>query len=602
MENCFNFKPNLANLRDCQKEAYLTVRDYFADPANTENHILVQLPTGTGKSAVIAISPYEVAKGKVLVLTPNLTLANQIEQDIDIFENPTSNIYKKLGIFSEDFYTESEAYPLRLNDSVSSNDIDEHQIIIANYQQLNDVEKWFKGKEEQVDLIIIDEAHHQKAKTYQEVIGFFPQAKILSLTATPFRSDGKPLDGKVVYTYHFSDAIRNGYIRNIKVCDIAPESISLVGLFNDKDGKEYSLEDILELKEEAWFRRGIALSQDCCDSIASKSFEKLLELRNSNPNDTHQIIAAAISKRHAREFVKPAFERLGLKVGLVSTDEKNNEHTIQKLKQGKIDVIVNIGMLGEGFDHKPLGVAAIFRPFASLNPYIQFLGRVIRENGSTKNCWVVSHLGLNQISRFNEFKLFDADDKEILEKLLSGKNTEGVDGESSFVDIQDRNPIEVTIKEIGDSLVEFNEDYVDLSKVDKVERAIKRLNEGEARELLTRLGLDANSINAVTTRKKRVKPINKKKAAQSSLNEASKSIAVDILSELNLKMYDRNFNPLKTNFVWVKSKIDKEINKKLGIKQAERKKVTNAQYDEFSKSGELNLIRENCLEYFKSKV
>lgn len=560
------------------------------------------MPTGTGKSAVIAISPYEVAKGKVLVLTPNLTLANQIEQDIDIFENPTSNIYKKLGIFSEDFYTESEAYPLRLNDSVSSNDIDEHQIIIANYQQLNDVEKWFKGKEEQVDLIIIDEAHHQKAKTYQEVIGFFPQAKILSLTATPFRSDGKPLDGKVVYTYHFSDAIRNGYIRNIKVCDIAPESISLVGLFNDKDGKEYSLEDILELKEEAWFRRGIALSQDCCDSIASKSFEKLLELRNSNPNDTHQIIAAAISKRHAREFVKPAFERLGLKVGLVSTDEKNNEHTIQKLKQGKIDVIVNIGMLGEGFDHKPLGVAAIFRPFASLNPYIQFLGRVIRENGSTKNCWVVSHLGLNQISRFNEFKLFDADDKEILEKLLSGKNTEGVGGESSFVDIQDRNPIEVTIKEIGDSLVEFNEDYVDLSKVDKVERAIKRLNEGEARELLTRLGLDANSINAVTTRKKRVKPINKKKAAQSSLNEASKSIAVDILSELNLKMYDRNFNPLKTNFVWVKSKIDKEINKKLGIKQAERKKVTNAQYDEFSKSGELNLIRENCLEYFKSKV
>ncbi|NUD09097.1 hypothetical protein HUC44_25250, partial [Escherichia coli] len=140
-----------------------------------------------------------------------------------------------------------------------------------------------------------------------------------------------------------------------------------------------------------------------------------------------------------------------------------------------------------GFDHKPLGVAAIFRPFASLNPYIQFLGRVIRENGSTKNCWVVSHLGLNQISRFNEFKLFDADDKEILEKLLSGKNTEGVGGESSFVDIQDRNPIEVTIKEIGDSLVEFNEDYVDLSKVDKVERAIKRLNEGEARELLTRL-------------------------------------------------------------------------------------------------------------------
>jgi len=600
MDNCFNFKPDLTNLRDCQKEAYLAVRDYFANSINTEKHILVQLPTGTGKSAVIAISPYEVAKGKVLILTPNLTLANQIEQDIDIFENPNDNIYKKLGLFSEQFYDENTAYPLRLNDSVSSNDIDEHQIIIANYQQLNDVEKWFKGREDSVDLIIIDEAHHQKAKTYQEVINFFPQAKILSFTATPFRSDGQPLDGKVIYTYHFSDAIKKGYIRNIKVCDIAPESISLVGMFNDKDGKEYSLEDILKLKEEAWFRRGIALSQDCCDSIASKSFEKLLDLRSSNPNDTHQIIAAAISKRHAREFVKPAFERLGLKVGLVSTEEKNNDVTLRKLKQGKIDVIVNIGMLGEGFDHKPLGVAAIFRPFASLNPYIQFLGRVIRENGSTKNCWVVSHLGLNQISRFKEFKLFDSDDKLILEKLLSGSNQEG--GESSFVDTPERSSIEVKISEIGDSILEFNEDYVDLSKVDKIEKAIGRLNENEARELLTRLGFDAVSINTASTLKKRVKPINKKRAAQSSLNEASKSIAVDIISALGLGMYSRDFNPLSKNFVWVKAKVDREINKRLGIKQAERKKVTNAQYDEFSERGELNVIKEACLEYFKGKL
>ncbi|WP_210451263.1 DEAD/DEAH box helicase [Pantoea ananatis] len=602
MSDYFNFKPNLEKLRDCQREAYLAIKDYFQDSDNIEKHVLVQLPTGTGKSAVIAISPYEVSNGKVLILTPNLTLASQIENDIDIFENPSENIYKKLSLFSSDFFDNSEAYPLRLGDRVSANDIDEHQIIIANYQQLSDVEKWFKGKEHQVDLIIIDEAHHQKAKTYQEVIDFFPNAKILSLTATPFRSDGKPLDGKMIYTYHFSDAIRKEYIRNIKVCDIAPESILLVGMFNDKEGKEYSLEDILKLKEDAWFRRGIALSQDCCDSIASKSFEKLLDLRKSNPDDSHQIIAAAISKRHAREFVKPAFERLGLKVGLVSTEEKDNDSTIRKLKQGKIDVIVNIGMLGEGFDHKPLGVAAIFRPFASLNPYIQFLGRVIRENGNTKNCWVVSHLGLNQVSRFKEFRLFDAEDKEILERLLSGDNKEGGGVESSFVETQERDFLEVQISENGDSLVEFNEDYVDLSKVEKIQREIGRLNESEAVELLTRLGLSNDSISTVTTQRKRVKPINKKKAAQSTLNEKSKSIAVDILKSLNLAMYDRDFNPLRKNFVWVKAKVDREINKKLGIKPAERKNITNAQYDEFSKQGELELIKEHCLDYFKSKL
>ena len=80
------------------------------------------------------------------------------------------------------------------------------------------------------------------------------------------------------------------------------------------------------MKEEAWFRRGIALSQDCCDSIARKAYEKLGQLKKDYPNSSHQIIAASMSIRHAREFVKPAFEKLGLKVGLVSSEPVSYTH------------------------------------------------------------------------------------------------------------------------------------------------------------------------------------------------------------------------------------------------------------------------------------
>ena len=57
-------------------------------------------------------------------------------------------------------------------------------------------------------------------------------------------------------------------------------------------------------------------------------------------------------------------------------------------------------MLGEGFDHQKLSVAAIFRPFRSLAPYIQFVGRIMRvivqnDPGHPDNLGhIVTHLGM----------------------------------------------------------------------------------------------------------------------------------------------------------------------------------------------------------------
>lgn len=219
-------------------------------------------------------------------------------------------------------------------------------------------------------------------------MNYFPSAKIIGFTATPFRSDGKKIEGKIIYKYHFHEAIKDKIIRNIKIVNISPQEVELS--FTGDGTEKYLLDQILKLKEESWFSHGIAMSQDSCDSIARKSKEMLEGLNKKFPNSKHQIIASAISKRHAREFIKPAFEKLGLKVGMVSSDAVDmpkNDNVFEDLKYGKIDVIIHIGMLGEGFNHPPLGVAAIFRPYKSLSPYIQFLGRVIRKNDNTPYCF-----------------------------------------------------------------------------------------------------------------------------------------------------------------------------------------------------------------------
>ena len=602
--NLFDRSVNTASLRECQSGAYEAILKHFS-VEGAEKHVLVQLPTGTGKSALIAVMPFNLAKKKVLVLAPNLTLAKQLEDDLEHVNHRESSTYKTRSIFTDTELDDLEVFALRLEGSVNVGDLEDHQIIISNYQQLSDIEKWFKDRQDMIDLIIIDEAHHQKADTYQEIIKFFANAKIVGLTATPFRSDGKKVDGKNIYTYHFRDAIKNGYIRNIKVSNVTPQEIELS--FSDDKNQTYKLEDIIKMKQEAWFRRGIALSQDCCDSIARKAHEKLEQLKKDFPNCGHQIIAAAMSIRHAREFVKPAFEKLGLKVGLVSSEHSTtNDETIAKLKQGKIDVIINVGMLGEGFDHNKLGVAAIFRPFASLNPYIQFVGRVIRANDDCKHCYVVSHLGLNQSKRFDEFKLFDNDDQAFLQGLLFEEEPTRVPTDDSFIEEDGTSSdgeadTTVKIKELGTEVMDFESQFVKGDdKIVRAEQALQELSEEQKQALFEKFGFQSDSVSS--KKKRKTRPVDERKAAKGLLNEKEKSVATDVLRALNLKHRGRAFNPLYDNFVWVKKKVSKLVNEKMGIDKNARKELSLQQIQTFFGTQNLEAIKQECNGYFQEKL
>jgi DNA repair protein RadD len=83
-----------------------------------------------------------------------------------------------------------------------------------------------------------------------------------------------------------------------------------------------------------------------------------------------------------------------------------------------------VQILGEGFDHPRLSVAAIFRPFRSLSPYIQFVGRAMRVNlqgtpGHPDNQGIiVSHVGLNIDQHWDDFKPIDREDQELVHNWL----------------------------------------------------------------------------------------------------------------------------------------------------------------------------------------
>jgi superfamily II DNA or RNA helicase len=70
---------------------------------------------------------------------------------------------------------------------------------------------------------LVDEGHHNVARSWERVFERFPNAKVVSLTATPFRGDGREIAGERVYAYPFRTAMVRGYIKQItaeKVGDI----------------------------------------------------------------------------------------------------------------------------------------------------------------------------------------------------------------------------------------------------------------------------------------------------------------------------------------------------------------------------------------------
>jgi superfamily II DNA or RNA helicase len=64
--------------------------------------------------------------------------------------------------------------------------------------------------------LFIDEAHHAEAPTWSAFKAGFRERRVLQFTATPFREDGRPLDGKIIFEYPLRKAQQEGYFRPIR--------------------------------------------------------------------------------------------------------------------------------------------------------------------------------------------------------------------------------------------------------------------------------------------------------------------------------------------------------------------------------------------------
>lgn len=407
------------NLREPQRDAYAQALRFFQ---RGNQKALVQLPVGCGKTGLCAILPFGISAGRVLVIAPNLTIKDEIHRALDI-TNRQQCFWRRMRVL-DDSQMKRGPYVCTL-DFGNLSVCEKSHIVVTNIQQLGtNIDKWLtRFPEDFFDLIIVDEAHHGVAPSWRRVFDRFVNAKVVNLTATPFRSDRQELDGELIYRYPFKSASLKGYIKKLKASYVAPSELTFTV---EGEERTYTLEEVLQMKEEDWFSRGVALSTPCNVSIIDNSLEKLEHLRQTGTR--HQLIAVACSINHAKR-IRALYEERGYEAGIIHSkqNEEEKEAVKQRLYSGVLDCIVQVAMLGEGFDHPKLSVAAIFRPFRSLAPYIQFVGRILRvvvqnDPAHPDNYGhIVTHVGMNLDEQLKSFKQFENDDQEFWEKVTGGE-------------------------------------------------------------------------------------------------------------------------------------------------------------------------------------
>lgn len=478
-------------LREPQREAYAKLYDYFKAGGKDA---LVQLPVGCGKSGLACIAPFGIARGRVLVITPNLTIRDEMKNNLDITNLKCffkrQSVLSKVDLLSGPFVTTLDTG----NTSVT----DDSHFVVTNVQQLaTNTEKWLaKFPSDYFDMIIVDEAHHSAAISWQKVYEHFPKAKVVNLTATPFRSDAKEIGGERIYRYPFRSAMAKGYIKSLTAVYVSPQEIELT-FKGEKETKTLTLEEVLKLKEEEWFSRGIAMSDKCNESIVDNSLEKVEFLRNGS-SIKHQVIAVAMSIPHA-EKIRLMYEERNYEAAVIHSkmSEEDRASVIKRLRSNELDAIINVQILGEGFDHPQLSVAAIFRPYRTLSPYLQFVGRIMRVN--VQNAprdpdnygFIVTHAGMNLDRLLEDFKQFEKDDEEFWAKISAGLEPEPPSPRGEGSGRQNIKAPLVVHGEIVSTL--FEEEFVD----DEEERLQL------AREQLEALGFDPDKVTEILRSQKK---------------------------------------------------------------------------------------------------
>jgi DNA repair protein RadD len=224
------------------------------------------------------------------------------------------------------------------------------------------------------DLLVFDEAHHIGAASWEMIFNAFPGARILGLTATPWRLDGEGL-GR-----WFGHMVAGPTVAEL----IAAGSLSPYRLFAP------ATPDLSDVKTAAGdYQRG-ALAQ-AMDKPAIVG-DAIGHYRRLCPGKRAVAFAAGVenSQRIAAQFLAAGIPAEHVDGRM---DNRARDAAVERFRRGETLVLANSDLFGEGFDVPGIEAAILLRPTKSLSLYLQQVGRALRPADGKTEAIILDHAG-----------------------------------------------------------------------------------------------------------------------------------------------------------------------------------------------------------------
>lgn len=340
----------MITLRDYQKNGVDDIRDQYIKGANSP---LFVLPTGGGKTVVFChVAGVASARGKrVWILVHRVELLRQTSKSLE-----KSGV--KHGLINPKYTPDLMA-----------------QVQVASVQTV--VRRL--DKVPPPDLIIIDEAHHGNAGSWRKVRDHFPSAKVLGVTATPCRGDGRGLGVNagglfdvMVMGPQIPDLIDRGYLVSPVV--YAPPV-------------QFDISDVRIVRGD-YDSKQLQTSVDK-PTITGDAVNHYMKLCPGVP-----AVAFCVSIKHA-ENVAEEFRAKGYRAYHVdgSMDDDIRARILNGLGDGSVDLVASCDLISEGTDIPAIGCAIMLRPTQSTGLYLQQVGRALRTSDGKTEAIILDHVG-----------------------------------------------------------------------------------------------------------------------------------------------------------------------------------------------------------------
>lgn len=342
--------------RDYQKECLAEIAKAVE---SDKRRALVVMAPALGKTITSAFAIKEFFAGRIFSRVLILCHSEEILRQ-------TKKVYQK-------FFGEEFSYGMYVSNEKTARQTD---FLFATFQTMKENRKDFSKDE--FAFIVVDEAHHSKARTYFPTIRYFKPEFLLGLTATPDRLDGQDIReiyGDPIYELDFVEATCRGLVAE---CDY-----------------ELVLDDLSQEDVDQYLQSDekLSIAQLNKTIFAPKRDEEIVRLikQYSSEQDDPKTMIFCKGIEHVRRIAK----LMGDDVAIVHNgqSDSSNKKALNAFRDGKIRTIISVQKLNEGVDVPDASVIVFLRNTVSPTVFYQQLGRGIRLSPGKKKVKVLDFVG-----------------------------------------------------------------------------------------------------------------------------------------------------------------------------------------------------------------